>query len=104
MKLACHCGFSAETPQAFLDHCLETKHIAFPVGDGDDGQIADLLAMLTDLQAAASQPDDATLPDHMEIRPVSREDILADDELTDDQKHDLLTRVDLIEKRRRDGL
>ena len=93
LKLACHCGFVAETAQAFLDHAMETQHIEFG-GDAESGDLASLLAMIEMIQAHATAEarggPPIELPEGAEINRISEADILADDELSDEAKADLL--------------
>jgi len=94
-KLACHCGFSASDPQAFVDHLLVSQHIDVPPGAAEDGSIGELVEIFKNIQTAAANPD-KPLPEGMSARPISAEDILADDDLDEDDKQTLLANLDAV--------
>jgi hypothetical protein len=79
MMLKCHCGFSAETPRAFLDHALATKHVEF-AGVEESGFLAELEEMIGTILAHSADPT-TELPAGAEIR-----------QLTDEQKREILGR------------
>jgi len=89
-KLGCHCGFLTTDPQAFLDHCLTTQHIEIEPG-AETGALEELTQMFATLQRF-DPTSDQELPEGMEINPVSEDDILNDDELTDEEKAEILAR------------
>jgi hypothetical protein len=102
MKLACPCGFATEDPQAFLDHCLATQHIGLEA-DPESGDVSALGEMFAQIQAfatAKAQGLDVVLPEGMEMNRLSREDILTDDELSEEQKQEILERLDALERKR----
>ena len=102
MSLVCHCGFETTDAAAFLDHCLTTGHIKVPLGDGDDSTTADALEMLKTVQRMAENPE-APLPEHVTgFRRVTAEDILGDDELSDEQKREILDRFADVERKIRE--
>jgi hypothetical protein len=90
MMLKCHCGFSAETPRAFLDHALATKHVEF-AGVEESGFLAELEEMIGTILAHSADPT-TELPAGAEIRQLTEEDILDDEDLTDEQKREILGR------------
>jgi hypothetical protein len=101
LKLACHCGFESDTAQGRVDQCLETRHLGFDLGAGaaESGALAELETVLSTIQQHASAVQrgvELPLPDGVEIRPISREEILADEELSEDEKREILDRFDAI--------
>jgi hypothetical protein len=93
-KLVCHCGFESHDAAAFVDHLLATRHI--DVGEAtEDGSVAELVEIFKTIQASGANPD-APLPEGMEARAISREDILSDDDMSEEEKHALLARLDAV--------
>ena len=100
--VGCHCGFMADTPQAFLDHCLVTGHVFGDVDLTETGALSELGEVIATLQHAAAAEaagEPVTLPEGMEINALSVEDILTDDTLSDEQKDELLTRWEELKQR-----
>src|SRR5262245_47492317 len=90
MSLVCPCGFSSEDAQTFLDHMLSTQHLNLPVGAEGAG-LAEVMTILGTIQQMGDPGfDPERLPEGMELRHLSEEDILSDDELTDEEKAQIL--------------
>jgi hypothetical protein len=103
LKLACHCGFESDIVRAFVDHCLETRHLGFDLGAdaAESGALAELETVLATIQqhaGAVQRGVELPLPEGVEIRPISREEILADEELSEDEKREILDRFDAIRR------
>jgi hypothetical protein len=92
----CHASF--ETAEGMTDHLLATRHMNVPV-DADGGGLQGFIEMLTMLQEFAAAGPDAELPEGVEIRPVSEQDILDDDEIPDEAKPDILRKMSGIRVR-----
>jgi hypothetical protein len=89
-KIGCHCGFMTEDPHAFIDHCLTTQHIELPAG-AEDGALAEIALMFAAVQRLGADPT-AELPANAELRQLTVEDILTDDEIPEDEKEKILAR------------
>lgn len=99
--LACHCGFTADQPEVFIDHCLTTKHIELPEGVSDGAGLAEFIEIFGLIQRISAQEaagEVVELPEGMEIRPVTEADILDDDDLPDEVKQELLRRMDAAQQ------
>jgi hypothetical protein len=93
------CDASFETAAGMMDHLLVTRHMDVPV-DADSGDLQEFIEVLTLLQHFADAGPDAELPEGVEIRPVSEQDILDDDELPDEVKAEFLRKMSGIRVRR----
>jgi len=91
-KLVCSvCDFTTQDPAAFAEHMVAyPDHLGtFPI-DAESGDLAELAKVLGILQRAA---DGGALPEGMEINPISEQDILDDDELSEEDKATILARL-----------
>jgi len=94
-KLECHCGFTTEDPQALTDHMLTNPdHFGDLKPEPETGDVADLSQLFGMVQAFAAGGE---LPEGAEVTPMSEQDILDDEELSDEDKQAILGRVAQIE-------
>jgi hypothetical protein len=93
----CHAKF--DTAEGMMDHLLVTRHMDVPV-NAESGAVQEFIEVLTMLQQFGGAGLGAELPSGMEIRALSEQDILDDDELSDEAKADILRKIAGIEVRR----
>jgi len=84
----CHAAFA--TADAMADHLLETRHMNLPI-DAESGDVREFVKAFEAIQAFAANPD-LPLPEGMEINRISDDDILADEDLSDEDKAAILGR------------
>ena len=95
--LACsHYDFTTQDPDAFASHMLETGHvISADMASFLRAESADLAELAHALAAIQADPDGAMeMPEGMEIRPLSREDIENDPDMPEEVRADLLRFLD----------
>ena len=84
----CHAEFA--TAEAVVDHLLETRHMNIPI-DAESNDVREFVKAFEMIQAFAANPD-LPLPEGMEINRISDDDILADEDLSDEDKAAILGR------------
>ena len=97
LKLACSaCAFTTTDAAAFADHMVQQPdHFGtFALGP-ESGDLKELGELLATLQAHVTTG--AALPEGTTVRPVSEQDILDDEELSDDDKALIIRRVRAID-------
>jgi len=94
ITLNCHvCGFTTTDPDAFAAHMAETKHLGDVPIQPESGDLAELAKVLGMIQGGIHlHPED--LPDGMEIRRITREDIENDPDLDDAERARVLSFFD----------
>jgi len=93
MTLHCPCGFNTHNPEAFAEHMLVTQHTGDVEVEAESGNLAELTTMLGMIQRMGD-PEAGELPEGMSIRRMSREDVLADDDLSEEEKAQILAAFD----------
>lgn len=102
--LVCPCGFESQDAQAFADHVAGTQHLGSNLAVvAESGDLASMIEAFSALQVDAELMS-AGGPIPVGVRPMSREDIETDDDLSEEDKALILSRLDMVEARIREGV
>ena len=93
LTLGCsECDFKTTEPEAFVTHMLLTGHAHAEGAIGAES--GDVMELVRAISAIQTDPEGRNLPEGMEVKPVSLEEIMEDPDLPDSEKAKILAFFD----------